>query len=74
MFYDAQGKDWDAVILKVVESSISLKEAFWSPWKKLSNMIAEQFKKVLAAKEAATITAATKHVEENDAFPFYVSG
>lgn len=64
VFYDRQGNDWDAVIVKVVESPISLKEAFWSPWKKLAAMIADQFKKVLAAKESATIAAASKHIDE----------
>ncbi|MDB6031006.1 MAG: hypothetical protein JWM16_1344 [Verrucomicrobiales bacterium] len=64
IFYDRQGNDWDAVIVKVVENPISLKEAFWMPWKKLATVISEQFKKLLASREAAVIAAASKSVEE----------
>ncbi len=64
LFYDRQGNDWDATIVKVVESTISLKEAFWMPWKKMAAMVAEQIKKVMAAKEAAALSAAAKGVEE----------
>lgn len=63
IFYDRQGNDWDAVIVKVVESAISLKEAFWSPWKKIATMISEQVKKLLAAREAAALAAASKSVD-----------
>jgi len=64
IFYDRQGNDWDAVIVKVVESPISLKEAFWSPWRKIAMMISEQMKKLLAAREAAAMAAASKSVDE----------
>jgi hypothetical protein len=64
LFYDRQGNDWDATIVKVVESTISLKEAFWMPWKKMAAMVAEQIKKVMAAKEAAALSAAAKGIDD----------
>lgn len=54
VFYDRQGRDWDATITKIVDHPISLRQAFWSPYKRLARMVAEQLQKVAAnkAKEA----------------------
>lgn len=59
VFYDRDGKDWEAVITKVVENQVSLKEAFWAPWRKLGEGIASAVKKFLGDKQAA----AQKNVE-----------
>jgi hypothetical protein len=53
VFYDRQGKDWDATIVKIVDHPISLRQAFWSPYKKLARMVAEQLQKLAASKAAA---------------------
>ena len=53
VFYDRDGKDWEAVVTKVVESQVSLAEAFWAPWKKLGEGIAASVKKFLGDREAA---------------------
>jgi hypothetical protein len=63
IFYDRSGRDYDAVIIKVVENSISLKEAFWSPWRKMARMVGEQVNKLLAAKESANQAAFQKSVD-----------
>lgn len=52
VFYDRDGKDWEAVVTKVVESEVSLSEAFWSPWRKLGEGIASSVKKFLGEKQA----------------------
>jgi hypothetical protein len=52
IFYDRQGRDWDATITKIVENPISIRQAFWSPYKKLVRMIEER-----AAKQAADADA-----------------
>lgn len=52
IFYDRKGRDWDATITKVVENPISVRQAFWSPYKKLVRMIEE-----MAAKRAAAADA-----------------
>lgn len=59
VFYDRDGKDWDAVVTKVVEAQVSLAEAFWAPWRKLGEGIASSVKKFLGDKQAA----AQKNVE-----------
>lgn len=53
IFYDRDGNVWDAVVTKVVESQVSLREAFWAPWRKLGEAIAAQVKKFVASKEKA---------------------
>jgi hypothetical protein len=56
VFYDRQGRDWDATIVKIVDHPISLRQAFWSPYKKLARLVAEQLQK-LAASKAGSVEA-----------------
>ena len=61
LFYDLDGGDWDAVITKVVENPINLKEAFWSPYRKVARFVSEKIDKAAAEKDAdamAKLTAA----------------
>ncbi len=53
LFVDRQGRDWDATITKVVDNPISIRQAFWSPYKKFVRMIEEQVAKRAAAAETA---------------------
>ena len=53
VFYDRQGRDWDAVITSLVDNPISLRQAFWSPYKKFVRMIDEMVAKRAAAADAA---------------------
>ena len=53
VFYDRKGVDWDATITKIVDNPISVREAFWSPYKKLVRFIEEQTAKRAAAADAA---------------------
>ncbi len=39
VFYDRQGRLWYAVVTGIVDNPISIREAFWSPYKKLIRMI-----------------------------------
>jgi hypothetical protein len=61
IFYDRKGLDWDATITKIVDNPISIRQAFWSPYKKLVRMIEERAAKQAAAADAnsnAQLTAA----------------
>ena len=53
VFYDRDGRNWEATITKVVEAQVSLAEAFWMPWKKLGAAIAGAVKKFLGDRESA---------------------
>lgn len=52
LFYDRKGNDWDATITKIIDNPISIRQAFWSPYKKFLRMIEEQVAKRAAAAEA----------------------
>ena len=53
VFYDRQGRDWDATITKIVEHPISLRQAFWSPYKAASRMVGNMMQKMAASKSAS---------------------
>ena len=54
LFYDRKGRDWDATITKIVENPISIRQAFWLPYKRFVRMIEEQVAKRAAAADAAS--------------------
>jgi hypothetical protein len=56
IFYDRAGRDWDATITKIVDNPISIRQAFWSPYKKLVRMIEERAAKAAAAADADATT------------------
>ena len=53
VFYDRDGKDWEAVVTKVVENQVSLMEAFWAPWRKLGESISGLVKKFMGERQSA---------------------
>ena len=52
IFYDRRGNDWDARIIAVVDNPISVRQAFFLPYKKFVRFIEEQAAKRAAAAEA----------------------
>ena len=52
VFYDRQGRDWDATITRLAEHPISLRQAFWSPYKRLARMISAAMQRMAAARAA----------------------
>ncbi len=52
LFYDRKGRDWDATIVKLVDNPISIRQAFFLPYKKFLRMIEEQVAKRAAAADA----------------------
>ncbi len=63
IFYDRDGRDWDAVIVKILDNAISLKEAFWDPWRKIGGLIGDQVRKLLASKNDALLAGASKKLD-----------
>lgn len=53
IFYDRKGQDWDATIVRIIDHPISIRQAFWSPYKKLAKAISEQLQKLAASKSSA---------------------
>ncbi|MDZ4074836.1 MAG: hypothetical protein U1E04_08820 [Hylemonella sp.] len=54
VFYDRLGRDWDATITKIIDHPISLRQAFWSPYKRLARFVGEQLQKIAASKAKAS--------------------
>jgi len=59
VFYDRQGRDWDATIARVIEHPISIRQAFWSPYKRIAKMINEQIEKMAASRDKASTDKAS---------------
>ena len=58
IFYDRKGRDYDATITKILSNPISLREAFWSPYKKVVRLIEEQVSKRASTADAQVAAAA----------------
>jgi hypothetical protein len=56
IFYDRRGRDWDATITKIVDNPISIRQAFWAPYKKAVRMVQEQIAKRAAHADQAAVT------------------
>lgn len=64
IFYDRRGRDWDATVFKIIENPISIRQAFWSPYNKLSKFLNSQVEKIASSKEKAVESTATSHAEK----------
>ena len=64
VFFDREGGDWDATIVKIVENPVNIKQAFFSPYKKLMRLIQEKIAKAAADKEASVNNRLTSAVND----------
>lgn len=62
IFYDRQGRDWDATIVRVIEQPIGVGEAFWRPYKRIGRLIAEQVEKFAGARDQAVTAGVGEHL------------
>lgn len=53
LFIDRQGRDWKATVVKVVEQPVSLRQAFWSPYRRVGRFIEDQIRNFAASKDKA---------------------
>jgi hypothetical protein len=61
VFYDRRGRDWDATIVRLLEHPISMRQAFWEPYKRIGRLISEQVEKMASARvKALNDTAAAE--------------
>ena len=65
VFFDRRGQDWDATIVKIVEHPISVRQAFWYPFKRIGKMVGEQVEKMAAAREKAVHDQAAAGVADS---------
>lgn len=63
IFYDRAGQDWDAVVTKIIDNPISVRQAFWMPYKKFWNWITEKLNKSAAEKEEKAFAKMTEKAD-----------
>ncbi len=63
LFYDREGMDWDATVIKIVDNPISIRQAFFSPYRKVSRFIETQINKFATAQDDKVTGDMTKSVE-----------
>lgn len=63
LFYDREGRDYDATITKIIDNPISLRQAFWAPYKKFVRAIEDMVTKRAQAAEAESDAAMAKAAE-----------
>lgn len=67
LFYDRDGNDWDATIVHIIDHPISIRQAFWSPYKKTVRAIEEMIAKRAEAADKVATTNLTSAVESTGA-------
>jgi len=63
IFYDRSGRDWDATIVKLVEHPISIRQAFWAPYKKVARLVEDQIAKLAAEHQKTVDEHAATHLD-----------
>ncbi len=63
VFYDNAGNDYDATITKIIDNPISIRQAFWTPYRKLSNWIQEKINKSAAEKDEQVMKDVTTNMD-----------
>ena len=64
VFYDRLGRDWNASVVKVVEAPISVRQAFWSPYRRISRLIGDQVHKFAASRDKDVEAKAAARVSD----------
>ena len=59
VFYDRDGVDWDATVTKIVDNPISVRQAFWAPYKKVGRWISDKINKSAAEKDEKSLADLT---------------
>ena len=56
IFYDRQGNDYDATVVKIIDNPISVRQAFWAPYRKMGSFIEDQINKIAAKQDSKVMT------------------
>lgn len=63
LFYDRQGCDWEAEVVKIVDNPISIGQAFWSPYRKLGDWVSGLITKSAEEKEKKSFADMTAKLQ-----------
>ena len=70
VFYDRDGNDWSAVVTSIVENPLSIRQAFWAPYKKAGRWISDKVNSIAsdkAAKGEGTLSTITEKAADKPA-------
>lgn len=65
LFYDREGRDWDAEVTKIIDNPISIGQAFWSPYRKLGEWVTNLINKSAAEKETKSFENMTSNIQKD---------
>jgi len=66
IFYDRQGNDYEASVYKIVDNPISIKQAFWSPYRRMAQWVEDFINKRAAEKDSNIMAETTAKIENGD--------
>lgn len=69
LFYDRQGRDWEAEVVKIIDNPISIGQAFWTPYRKLGDWVSGLITKSAAEKEKKSFADMTTKLQTTPAAP-----
>ena len=62
VFYDNDGLGWNATVTKIVDNPISIRQAFWSPYRKMAKSVEDMINKRAADKDAKVMADANSKI------------
>ncbi|MBQ6984228.1 MAG: phage holin family protein [Paludibacteraceae bacterium] len=63
VFYDNDGLDYDATVFKIIENPISIRQAFWTPYRKFAKWVEDKVNKSASEKDAKVMGDITASAE-----------
>ncbi len=63
VFYDRDGLGWNATVTKIIENPISIRQAFWSPYRKMAKSVEDMINKRAAEKDAKVMADANAKID-----------
>ncbi|MCR5519996.1 MAG: hypothetical protein K6F21_06655 [Bacteroidales bacterium] len=64
IFYDRNGEQYDATVTSIVDNPISIRQAFWAPYKKVAKWISDKVDKSAAEKEGKSMANLTASADK----------
>ena len=63
VFYDNDGLDYDATVFKIIENPISIRQAFWTPYRKFAKWVEDKVNKSASETDAKVMGDMTASAE-----------
>lgn len=64
VFYDNDGLDWDATVVKIIDNPISIRQGFWQPYRKFGKFVEDQINKVASTQDNKVTNSISGKISE----------